>query len=294
METQLYVHTGTGNSLWVARQLALELREATVEFLPGLSADFTVGADRVGIFFPVHIWGLPRRVIRFVDHLRVKPGTHIFGVAVNAGQVAATLLQLRRLLSTRGLSLASGYSIAMPSNYIPWGGPGPVETQQRLFSEAREKINVIAGSVLRGERKEAESGPVWQNLLFSQIYRISFQRVPKLDKNFWVDSRCNHCGICSKVCPAKNIEMVNPVRNSSGALDSAGTILKSNPAAGQRSIVSNGVNETPSWLHQCDQCLACIQWCPREAIQYGKKTAKYPRYHHPEVTLKDMLDQAQT
>jgi hypothetical protein len=36
--------------------------------------------------------------------------------------------------------------------------------------------------------------------------------------------------------------------------------------------------------------MACIQWCPQEAIQYGKKTVKYPRYHHPEVVLEDMLE----
>ena len=36
---------------------------------------------------------------------------------------------------------------------------------------------------------------------------------------------------------------VNPVRNSSGALTPAGIILKSNPAAEQRDIISNGVNE---------------------------------------------------
>ena len=36
---------------------------------------------------------------------------------------------------------------------------------------------------------------------------------------------------------------VSPVRNSSGALNSAGIILKSNPAAEQRGIISNGVNQ---------------------------------------------------
>ena len=38
-------------------------------------------------------------------------------------------------------------------------------------------------------------------------------------------------------------EKVNPVRNSSGALNPAGIILRSNPAAEQRGIISNGVKE---------------------------------------------------
>lgn len=259
MKMHFYVYTGTGNSLWIARRLALELEEVTVQFMPYPARDFEVEADGIGIIFPVHIWGLPIRVIQFVNHLRVKPGTYLFALAVNAGQTAATLLQMQKLMSTRKLSLAAGYSIVLPSNYIPWGGPGPIDRQQRLFTEAQEKVKAIAGSILRGEREKVERGPLWQNILFSSIYKLSFPRICKLDKNFWVDDKCNRCGICSKVCPAENIEMVN---------------------------------EKPTWLHRCQQCLTCIQWCPQEAIQYGKKTARYPRYHHPEVTLQDMLDQA--
>ena len=261
METKLYVYTGTGNSLWIARQLALELKEATLEFIPHLTGDLKVEADRVGIVFPVHIWGLPSHVIQFANHLQVKPETYLFALAVNAGQPAATLLQLQKLMSTRGRSLAAGFSFVMPSNYTPWGGPGPMDTQQRLFREAQEKVKAIAGTILRGERKRVDKGPLWQNIVFSLIYKMSFRSVHKMDKKFWVDDKCNSCGICLNVCPVSNIEMTN---------------------------------KKPSWLHRCEQCLACLQWCPQEAIQYGEKTVKYPRYHHPEVILKDILEQAKT
>jgi len=261
MNTRLYVYTGTGNSLWIARQLAAKLKATSLEFMPNSPKDFRVEADQVGLIFPVHIWGLPDRVIQFVTHLQVRRETYVFALAVNAGQVAATLLQLKKLLTKQGLPLAMGSSVVMPTNYIPWGGPGPLETQQRLFKGAHEKVNTIAESVLRGERKEVEKGPVWQNILFSWLYKMSFRQVRKMDKNFWADEKCNSCGICSKVCPAANIEMPDG---------------------------------KPAWLHQCEQCFACLQWCPQEAIQYGKKTPKYQRYHHPEVTLKDLLDQAET
>ena len=92
MKTRLYVYTGTGNSLWIARQLALGLKEAIIEFMPNLSRDFMVEANQVGIIFPVHIWGLPNHVIQFIKQLQVKTGTYLFALAVNAGQVAAKLL----------------------------------------------------------------------------------------------------------------------------------------------------------------------------------------------------------
>ena len=264
MKMRLFVHTGTGNSLWIARQLALELKDTTLEFMPFLSVDskrdFVIEADRAGIIFPVHIWGLPIRVIQFINHLQVKPETYFFALAVNAGQTAATLLQLQRLMSTRGLPLALGYSMIMPSNYTPWGGPGPISTQQRRFKEAQDKVKAIARDVLMGGQKKVERGPLWQNILFSWIYKTSLRQVPKMDKKFWVDDKCNSCGICSRACPAGNIEMIN---------------------------------EEPTWLHRCEQCFACLQWCPQEAIQSGKKTVTYPRYHHPEIVLKDMLEQAE-
>jgi ferredoxin len=259
METKLYVYTGTGNSLCIARQLALELKEATFQFLPLVSNEIRVEAGRVGIIFPVHIWGLPFRVVQFVNHLEAAPETYFFALAVNAGQPAATLLQLQKLLSTRGRSLAAGWSFVMPSNYTPWGGPGPMDIQQRRFREAQKKLKQVAETILRAEQKEVDRGPLLQNIAFSWIYRMSFRSVPKMDKKFWADDKCNSCGICSEVCPAGNIE------------------------------ITNG---KPAWLHRCEQCLACLQWCPQEAIQYGEKTAKYPRYHHPEVILQDLLEQA--
>ncbi|WP_226377679.1 hypothetical protein [Citrifermentans bremense] len=45
----------------------------------------------------------------------------------------------------------------------------------------------------------------------------------------------------------------------------------------------------PVWHGNCEQCLACIQWCPAKCIQYGGKTKEYERYHHPEVMMRDVM-----
>jgi ferredoxin len=261
MNIQIYVTTGTGNSLWVAQRFAMELKEGTVQFIPSVTSDFEVKADRVGLIFPVHIWGVPARVVQFVQHLTARPGTYFFAAAVNAGQPAATLLQLRRLLSGRKAVLGMGCSIVMPSNYTPWGGPGPLEKQERLFRKAEEKVRSMAHAVMMGEHRRLESGPLWQNILLSAFYKLSFSKVPAMDKKFRTDEKCKRCGICSRVCQAGNIE------------------------------IKEG---KPLWLHRCEQCFACLQWCPEQSIQSGGKTVRYPRYHHPEITLKEMIEQAKT
>ncbi len=257
MKQAIFYYTGTGNSLWVARTIARELGDAGVVSISDWGRrSFDIDARVVGLVFPVHVWGLPTRIIDFTDELKALRPDYIFAVAVHAGQVSNTLVQLNRLLQEKGLSLSSGFEIEMPSNYIPWGGPGPKEEQQKRFERARAKITRIAARVKSREKRPVEKGPLWQRIVFTQLYKMSLPQIPKLDQKFWVDEKCNHCGICSKVCPSENI-----------------TIQEGKPV----------------WNQRCEQCLACLQWCPQEAIQYGKKTPRYNRYHHPEIQLKDIL-----
>jgi ferredoxin len=257
MDTSIFYHTGTGNSLWASRKIAEGLGGADVMPISGATdGKATIGSGTVGLVFPVHIWGVPALVIRFIEKIRESRPDYLFAVAVNAGQVSNTLVQLKKLLAGNGRHLSAGFEIVMPSNYIPWGGPGPAEKRNGLFHAAGEKISRICGAVKDKRELPVEKGPVLQRILFTAIYRMSFAQVPKMDGKFRVDEKCNRCGICAKVCPVSNVTLEDG---------------------------------KPVWNHGCVQCLACLQWCPKEAIQYGQKTPKYERYHHPEVQLKDML-----
>jgi ferredoxin len=257
MKTVIFYYSGTGNSLWSARLLAAKLGDA--KLLPIKKADSLAAGDAeaVGFVFPVHVWGLPVPVVKFIEKLSLRPQVYLFALAVNAGQVSRTLLQLREMLAGRGLKLAAGYSIVLPSNYIPWGGAAPAERQSARFANARAELQTAAACIANRESGPIEKGPLWQRIVFTAIYRMTFKQVPRMDKDFWCDDKCNACEICVRVCPAKNIAMKK---------------------------------DRPVWQHNCEQCLACIQWCPQEAIQFGKKTPAYERYHHPDIALKDMID----
>jgi len=257
MSTRLYYYTGTGNSLWVARQLAARLEDSVELYSLGSNYELPGGkCERVGLVFPVHIWGVPRRVKEFILQLECQPNCYFFAVAVNAGQVAATLLQLQACLAKQGIILSSGFKLLTPSNYIIWNGAQPNEKQQKLFTDAAQKLDRIADIISCKKAGSIEKGPWWQNVFLSTINALTSSRIAATDKDFWVNEKCNSCGICSQVCPAANIHM-----------------------------------ETgrPCWLHHCEQCLACLQWCPQEAIQFAKKTTGKKHYHNSEVSLQDML-----
>jgi ferredoxin len=257
MGTTIFFYTGTGNSFWTAKKLSGMLGNTELIPIP-FSGDGLIRPDseKVGLIFPVHIWGVPTRVVAFLNRLETDSPKYYFAIAVNAGQVAATLIQLKMILKEKNINLAAGFSICMPSNYIPWGGAISPEKQQKKFEEALVKIQRIAASIHAKEERAPEKGPAWQNVFFSAIYRLSFPKVPEMDKAFWVDEKCTNCKICEKICPSQNILI---------------TIDK------------------PLWQHHCEQCFACLQWCPEEAIQYGKSTIKKKRYHHPEIKLNDIF-----
>jgi ferredoxin len=257
MKTIIYYLTGTGNSLWVARTLAQELGDTHLSSI----GDWKKGGKGIdskviGLVFPVHIWGVPPRVLQFVKDLKSLQPAYIFAIAVNAGQVANTLIQLKKILKRDDMDLSAGFEIPMPSNYIPWGGPGPKEKQNQRFEAAKKKISRMAAAINQRDEGPIEKGPLWQRILLSLFYKMSLPYIPKMDRKFWADEKCNSCSICTQICPAENI------------------------------ILNNG---KPIWNHRCEQCFACLQWCPQEAIQYGKKTQRYERYHHPEVQVKDVL-----
>ncbi len=256
MKTTIYYYTGTGNSLWAARELAAELGGARVASMRRSKPE-AADAEAIGLVFPVHVWGVPERVINFVNKLPAGQSKYYFALGVNAGQVAGTLAQLGKLMKARGLTLDAGYDLVMPSNYIPWGGAIPAEQQEARFAAAAKKIKDIAGTIEGGKPGPVEKGPLWQRLFLSGIaYKFTFSRLPKADKDFWTDDKCNSCAICTSVCPSGNI------------------------------LIEKG---KPVWQGRCEQCLACIQWCPLEAIQFGKKTPTLARYHHPQVRLSDMM-----
>jgi hypothetical protein len=162
MSGSIFCYTGTGNSLFVARRLADEFGDGELISLADLRTGNTeISAGTIGFVFPVHVWGVPSPVVGFAKVVKASRPEHVFAVAVHAGQVSATLLQLKRILGRRGIVMAAGFEVQMPLNYIPWGGPGTGEEQRRRFEAAKEKISRIAGYVKQREKRPVEKGSLW-------------------------------------------------------------------------------------------------------------------------------------
>ncbi len=262
MTTTLYYFSGTGNSLKAAYDLAAQLGDAKVVSLAkAMQGNIDTSADRIGIVFPVYMWGLPLIVAEFVNAMPVNKGAYIFAVATYGGMPCGTLVQLADSLKARGMELASGFGVQMPGNYTPLYGAIAEKKQLKMFQKWNKRIAEIAGIVREGKKRPPEKNFFLLNWLFSGIlYKKMSPQIPEMDKGFWADDKCIGCGTCAKICPVQNI-----------------------------SLEQAAEKKKPAWHGKCEQCLACLQWCPQEAIQVGNKTAGRKRYHHPGITLKDMM-----
>lgn len=256
METTIFYFSGTGNSLKVARDLAGRIPQSRLVSIPQAMRQEFDCAGKIGIVFPVYMFGLPLIVSEFIKKLKLGLAHYIFAVLTLGGLSGNALNQLKEELRSRGLVLSAGFLVTMPGNYTPLYQAIAADKQQKMFVTERKKTEEIARIVTNGKTHYDASFFLLSGIL-KMAYKAGAPKIPFLDKGFWSQDSCTSCGICQKVCPVNNIEIIEG---------------------------------RPRWRHTCQQCFACLQWCPPEAIQYGKRTIGRRRYRNPDVSVGDIIN----
>ncbi len=261
MKTVIYYFTGTGNTLAAARALAGELGDTRLIPLRRVMYYGATApqADAVGIAFPVYFLDMPIIVRQFVFNILFPENAFIFGLATCGERPGGALFRLKELLEEKTYTLSAGFSLVMPENYIgPVNLMGDAPHRREKYAAAKARIPEIAAAI-RERKVSLPEGSDSAFLRFGgRLARYLATSVYNTPGHLHATAACTRCGICAKICPARNITVTN-----------------------------NAV----TFGDDCTQCYACIHWCPAEAIQIGGRTTGKQRYRHPDVTIKDMLDQ---
>jgi ferredoxin len=213
--------------------------------------------EMLGLAFPLYYGGLPEMVERFAKTVDLSKVRYIVAVVTKGGSPGGLALQqLRRIFERRGARLNGGFYFLMPANYIALYDAPSEKRQEKLLREAEAKTREVEVAV-RAKLDYCEKEALLPGLLWRGIYRYWRRKRPRRSRLFEVDSsRCVGCGICVRLCPAGIIRLEEG---------------------------------EPVWEEGCQECMACIQGCPYQAIQRGKKTESRRRYRHPQITLEDLF-----
>lgn len=77
----IFYFSGTGNSAWVARQIAKAQQEELLAIAEEINKNKEYAlkdGEKVGFVFPVYAWGPPGIVLRFIRQLKMKNPEYLF------------------------------------------------------------------------------------------------------------------------------------------------------------------------------------------------------------------------
>ncbi|MCM1137263.1 MAG: EFR1 family ferrodoxin [Duncaniella sp.] len=253
--------SGTGNSYYVASQLATHLGEKMIHMNPEVLSSGSISiesTERIIWVFPVYSWGIPPFVLNIIHKISIngiKPATPHHLVLTCGDDTGLTAENWRKELRKRGWRTMSAFSVQMPNNYVCMKGfdiDSPDIVNDKL-QKAPQRIAEIAKSIIKGETTTdtVKGRFAW---IKSRVIYPWFVHNAMSPKAFHHTSDCISCSKCASICPLNNITMV-----------STGNQLK-----------------TPLWGINCAMCLGCYHICPRHAVEYGDKTKNKGQYINPE------------
>lgn len=257
--------TGTGNCLYVARQLAG--KEGEILSIPQLmrKKQFEIEADEIGLVYPIYGHMPPNMVREFIKKAQLK-AEYKFAV-LTYGMRKCNAVEIWDGISRKAGNVFDYIgTIVMVDNWLP---NFDMNDQMKIDKHIPENLAKITSDLsnrrrwhepVTQEEREQHEGFMSLTGLDPEVGFLM-----KADRSFRVTDDCIHCGICTYVCPRGNYELTGQGVKMQG---------------------------------DCEFCFACIQNCPQRAIQFKKNedgtlpdgSEKNPnaRYRNENVSLMDL------
>ena len=247
----VFYFTGTGNSLYIAKQL----EDAPISIPQVIHKEpLEFSADRIGIVAPVYGHEVPPMVRDFLKKARFHADYFYMILTYGNRHGGATELA-KQLCEECGIAVRYINVLWMVDNWLP---AFDMDEQKKVDKQVEAQLAAIQADL--AARKEAISPVTDADRAAHREYvsRISQMPADVFQHFIKVGDGCVGCGICEKVCPAGSIRVTGG---------------KAVP------IPSN-----------CQTCLACVHACPQKAIGLVVPE-KNPnaRYRNEHITLNELI-----
>ena len=233
----MYVFSGTGNTLLVSQKLKEEL--LNYNFTCNINKittgeDIFEEADKIIIAYPIHGFNAPTNVTNFVKNMPVGKSDVYFlktsgeGLRINN----ASSYPLVKIVEKKGYRVCGEEHYLMPYNMIFRHSD---EMASLMYKTACDRLKNFAEDVASGGVKKVTFP--WYAILIQKIFLVERFGM-KLNGRFFTvkHDKCIGCNKCSKLCPTANI------------------------------TINNGKFK---FGNNCIGCMRCSFNCPKNAIDIG-------------------------
>lgn len=243
--------TGTGNSLYAAKQLDNELISIPQAMRRGES-DFH--ADTIGIVTPVYGHEVPPMVREFMHKASFHTG-YFYMILTYGNRHAGAAEFAKQLCDKCGIPVNYINVLLMADNWLP---AFDMNEQKRLDKKVDEHIGHIREDIADRLNSIAPVTAADRAAHREYLSRIE-QMPPDIFQHFIkVTDGCVGCGICEKVCPSGSIR-----------------------------IVDGKAKHVPG---NCQTCLACVHACPQKAISLAvPEVNPDARYRNEHISLNEII-----
>ncbi|MBQ8672757.1 MAG: EFR1 family ferrodoxin [Bacteroides sp.] len=257
--------TGTGNCLYVARQLANESTELlSIPQLMKLKK-LEIEADEIGLVYPIYGHMPPYMVRLFIQQAKLKAGYKFAILTYGARKCDAVEIW-------DGISRKAGHAfdyintLIMVDNWLPNFDMNEQILMDKHIPENLQRISAdLAEQKHWHEPVTEEERRMHQGFMAYTGLNPETGFLMRSEKYFTVTDTCIGCGACVSVCPRGNYK-----------------------------LISQGVK----MRGDCEFCFACIQNCPQKSIRFAKNESDpllgrgevnpNARYRNEHISLMDI------
>ena len=246
--------TGTGNSRYCAKALAERLGDELMDSFrfirDGAAAELY--SDKPWIFVaPTYSWQMPRLFEDFIRHGSFSGSREAYFLLTCGGHIGDAGARLEALCREKGFSYRGVMPVVMPNNYIVLSQAPSMEKARQIIRRAHPTLDKAAACIRDGRsfplRRTGALDRLKSGPVNAGFYRFFLRANP-----FHVADGCTGCGQCQDACVERNISLRDG---------------------------------RPVWGDRCVQCMACINLCPAQAVEYGRATRGRERYRCPDYPV---------
>ena len=240
--------SGTGNSKYVAKRIADALGDEIVNLNDRIKASNispVETGERLNIVTPTYAWRIPRIVRDWLLKTELRGAKRAWFVMTCGSEIGNADKYNRDLCAEKNLTCMGTAQIVMPENYIAMFSAPQADEACKIVAKAEPSIERAIAAIQSNQPFAPTRNNLYDRFMSGPVNPVFYKCFVKADA-FTVSDACIGCGQCAKRCPMNNVTLKDG---------------------------------KPVWGRNCTHCMACICYCPKEAIEYGKKSVGQPRYH---------------